>query len=66
MKNHHTIKINFRGGIISPGDLLEILEAASLAGVSKVSFGLRQQLILEIKNEKYVEFLEQLNRLHLH
>ena len=66
MKNHHTIKINFRGGIISPGDLLEILEAASLAGVSKVSFGLRQQLILEIKNEKYVEFLEQLKRLHLH
>lgn len=66
MKNHHTIKINFRGGIISPGDLLEILEAASLAGVSKVSFGLRQQLILEIKNEKYVEFSEQLHRLHRH
>jgi rubredoxin len=66
MKNHHTIKINFRGGIISPGDLLETLEAASLAGISKVSFGLRQQLILEIKDEKYVDFLEQLSRLHLH
>ena len=66
MKNHHIIRINFRGGIISPGDLLEILEAANLAGVSKVSFGLRQQLIIEIKKEKYFEFSEQLNRLHLH
>lgn len=66
MKNHHTIKINFRGGIISPGDLLAILEAARLSGVSKVSFGLRQQLIVVINDEKYVEFSERLKKLHLH
>ena len=43
----NTIIINFRGGIISPGDLLCILEAASSANVSLVRFGLRQQLLID-------------------
>jgi rubredoxin len=41
------IKINFRGGIISPGDLYNILVAVSKGGIRYVSFGLRQQLIIE-------------------
>jgi hypothetical protein len=42
-----TISINFRGGIISPGDLYNILVAAGKTGVTKVRFGLRQQLLIE-------------------
>lgn len=53
MKNSFTIKINFTGGIISPGDLMNILTAAELAGVSQVSFGLRQQLFIEVVNEDF-------------
>lgn len=46
IRSNHTIKINFRGGIISPGDLYNILVVARKAGVLHVSFGLRQQLLL--------------------
>lgn len=42
------LKINFRGGIISPGDLYNILVAAGRCGVSEVKFGLRQQMIIEL------------------
>ena len=60
MKYSLTIKINFRGGIISPGELYNILVAASKAGVAKVSFGLRQQLLLEVLNDNYGILKEQL------
>lgn len=45
------IKINFRGGIISPGELLNILAAAEQCFIKDVSFGLRQQLFLEVDIE---------------
>jgi rubredoxin len=48
MKYSYNIQINFRGGIISPGDLLRILEAASEAEVINVRFGLRQQLLMDV------------------
>ena len=51
MKSVHTIKINFRGGIISPGNLYTILEAISKARVTKVKFGLRQQLLIDVLAE---------------
>jgi rubredoxin len=51
MKHSIIIKINFRGGIISPGDLYKILIAAEKGNVTKVSFGLRQQLLIEVKKE---------------
>lgn len=60
MKYSLTIKINFRGGIISPGELYNILVAAGKAGVAKVSFGLRQQLLLEVLNDNYGILKEQL------
>jgi rubredoxin len=47
MKYSYTIKVNFRGGIISPGDLYNILVAAGKASVLNVKFGLRQQLLIE-------------------
>jgi rubredoxin len=58
-----TIKINFRGGIISPGDLYNILVAASKAKVEHVSFGLRQQLLIDVLQENYRVIAEQLHLL---
>lgn len=51
MKQRFTIKINFRGGIISPGELYNILVAATRAGIYYVSFGLRQQLLIDVPAE---------------
>lgn len=48
MRSFHTIKINFCGGIISPGDLYNILVAAARAEVLYVKFGLRQQLLIDV------------------
>jgi rubredoxin len=51
LKSVSTIKINFRGGIISPGDLYNILVAAGKARVLHVKFGLRQQLLIETEQQ---------------
>lgn len=51
MKTRYTIKVNFRGGIISPGELYNILVAATKAGVYYASFGLRQQLLIDVPVE---------------
>jgi len=47
MKNRVTIKINFRGGILSPGYLFNLMVAVRKAGLHHVRFGLRQQLLIE-------------------
>lgn len=47
MSTINTIKINFKGGIISPGDLYNIMIAAGKIGIVQVRFGLRQQLLIE-------------------
>ncbi len=47
MNYSSVIKINFCGGIISPGDLYNILIAIGKAGVIQVRFGLRQQLLID-------------------
>ena len=48
MKDFYTIRINFKGGIVSPGELKYILKAAQESQVDEVRFGLRQQLILHL------------------
>ena len=58
-----TIKINFLGGIISPGDLYNILVAATKAGIYFVSFGLRQQLLIDASGESVPVFVKELNKL---
>lgn len=60
MRNSFTLKINFTGGIISPGELLHILAAAASAGVKQVTFGLRQQLFIEIVNDDYDKLVSSL------
>jgi rubredoxin len=63
MKSVSTIKINFRGGIISPGDLFNILVAARRLGVLFVRFGLRQQLLFDIAAEDVKRLSDELTLL---
>lgn len=63
MKSRCTIKVNFRGGIISPGELYNILVAVTKAGVYYVSFGLRQQLLIDMPAESVYDFAEELKKL---
>lgn len=52
------VTINFKGGIVSPGYLKEILQIAREARVNDVSFGLRQQLIMEVPSKHFEKFSE--------
>jgi len=63
MKSDYTIKINFRGGIISPSDLFNILVAASNYGIRSVSFGLRQQLFIPVSAVSVHSLCEELKKL---
>jgi rubredoxin len=63
MKSDYTIKINFRGGIISPGDMYNILVAASKHGIHSVSFGLRQQLFISVAALYMQSLCDELKRL---
>jgi len=50
------VHINFRGGIVSPGYLKEIMKVAAEAKVIYVRFGLRQQMILQIPIKQVEKF----------
>ena len=52
MAHTNTIKVNFKGGIIPPNDLYNILVAATKSGLHYVRFGLRQQLLFDFSTEK--------------
>ena len=65
MQSRFIIKINFRGGIISPGELYNILVAATKAGIYYVSFGLRQQLLIDVPSETVQVLTEELKRLDI-
>ncbi len=56
-----TIKINFRGGIISPGELYNILVAASNIKIEQVCFGLRQQLLIHVPGNDAAQLKKQLS-----
>src|SRR5687767_3230398 len=56
-----SIKINFTGGIVSTGTLLNILGIVQEAQVSHVRFGLRQQLLADVPEKKYKEFVKVLS-----
>ena len=63
MKNINTIKVNFKGGIISPGELYNILVAAAKSGLLYVRFGLRQQLLLDVAVEELKNITAELDGL---
>jgi rubredoxin len=58
-----TVIINFPGGIISPGNLYNILIAASKASIKYVRFGLRQQLFIHTLSYNIDLFTKELDRL---
>ena len=58
IRHTQTVSINFTGGIVSPGQLLTILDIAAAARVTQVKFGLRQQLLIEVPG-KYREQFEE-------
>lgn len=53
MRYAYQLKVNFTGGIVSPGYLNNLLDRLQLAGISQVRFGLRQQLLVDISNKEY-------------
>lgn len=61
----NTVFINFRGGIISPKDLFNILVAASKVKVMYVRFGLRQQLLIDLESYSIAEFTEELEKINI-
>src|SRR5436853_7888493 len=63
MANINTIKINFKGGIVPPTDLYNILVAATKSGLLYVRFGLRQQLLFDLSIEKLNELTAELEKL---
>ena len=48
MRHAYRFKINFTGGIISPGSLLNLLEALEITVITELRFGLRQQLLIDV------------------
>src|SRR5919199_1930609 len=65
MKNINTIKVNFKGGIIPPADLYNILVAAGKSGLLYVRFGLRQQLLFDVGIEKLDNLTAELEKLEV-
>jgi len=60
---YRTIIINFHGGIISPGNLYNILVAATKARIRFVRFGLRQQLFFDTTSYNLALCTDELDRL---
>ena len=63
MRDINTVKVNFKGGIIPPARLYNILVAASKSGLLTVRFGLRQQLLLDVMIERLDELTAKLEAL---
>ena len=62
---YQTIIINFPGGIISPGELHNILVAAAKARITYVRFGLRQQLLVDTTTYNIELFTKALDTLRV-
>jgi len=53
MRHAFQYKINFTGGIISPGYLFNLLESLQAVGLKKVRFGLRQQVLIDASAKEH-------------
>jgi len=60
---YEIISISFKGGIISPGKLLNILIAVTKSNIRFVRFGLRQQLLIDMEAYKLKAFTIELDAL---
>ncbi|MBA4849064.1 rubredoxin [Emticicia sp. BO119] len=48
MRDYYLIRVNFKGGIVSPAEMKDILSVAAQAQVESVRFGLRHQMLLYV------------------
>jgi hypothetical protein len=60
-----TIFINFRGGIIEPANLYNILLAVNKVRIRDVHFGLRQQLLVDMEHYSLEPFTAELDKLEV-
>lgn len=65
IKRHQTIVVNFNGGIVSPGYLLNILDITEAYKITDVSFNLRQQLCIEVPVSAVKAFLQDCKKQHI-
>lgn len=63
VRNNNTFKVNFKGGIISPVELYNILVAVSKFDILYVRFGLRQQLLFDVAIEELQNLAAELDML---
>ena len=61
MRHAFQFKVNFKGGIVSPGYLYKLLESLQEAGLTEVRFGLRQQLLIDVSAKEYNRVVASLN-----
>jgi len=62
----HLIKINLPGGLVSAGDLYEILLIAEKAGADGIRFGNRQQLYFAICDDQLEDFETEMLRTEIY
>src|SRR5580704_7059966 len=60
MRHAFRFKINFTGGIISPGSLLNLLTALEAASISELRFGLRQQVLIDASLKDHLKLTDSL------
>jgi hypothetical protein len=65
MSDINTIKVNFKGGIIPPARLYNILVAAGKSGLLYVRFGLRQQLLFDVGIQELDNLTAELKKLEV-
>ena len=58
MRHAFQLKVNFTGGIVSPGYLYNLLQSLQQAGLTEVRFGLRQQLLVDVSAKEYNKVVE--------
>ena len=61
MRHAFQFKVNFTGGIVSPGYLYALLQCLQEAGLTEVRFGLRQQLLIDVSGKEYDKAVASLN-----
>ncbi|MFP5040671.1 rubredoxin [Parasediminibacterium sp. JCM 36343] len=62
MRYAFQFKINFTGGIVSPGYLLHLMDAVKEGGIDHVRFGLRQQLLIDATHKQHDKLLASLDK----
>ncbi len=66
MNRDHSITVNFKGGIISPGQLREILGIAAECLIKEVCFGSRQQLLIDVPERYFSLFTTHCKKNQIH